>query len=159
MGSVEHQGSSEYEIRSVRWGDYFRLRSAFKAAFGQDAWSSLDIALALLTPNTVRLIAERRDTVLGFVIGGERRSEIGWIAAIGVEVAARRQGIGTRLLVECERQINTSLVRLTLRRSNTPARALYEKMGYRFRTIWPGYYRDGEDGLVMEKSTGRVGEG
>lgn len=141
----------EVQITKIDWRDYFRLRSVFKAAFGRDTWSSLDIALAVLTPNTVRLFASRGEQVVGFVVGGERQAEVGWIAAIGVIPVARRKGVGTRLLLECERRLRTPVVRLTLRRSNTAARKLYERYGYRMKTVWSRYYSDGEDGLVMEK--------
>ena len=43
-------------------------------------------------------------------------------------------------------------VKLTVRRGNLPAIKLYEKMGYSQVDIWSRYYRNGEDGLVFEKS-------
>lgn len=157
--SMEEKRSGAFQIKEVRWRDYFRLRAVFKAAFGRDAWSSLDIALALLTPNTVRLIAERDEDVIGFVIGGKRQAGVSWIAAIGVIPDARREGVGTGLLVECERRLGTPMLRLTLRRSNSTARELYERHGYRLKTVWSSYYRDGEDGLVMEKEVRTLQEG
>lgn len=131
--------------------DYFQVRQVFKASFGRDAWSSLDIGLALLTPGAVKLIAEVDDKALGFVIGDRRGSQVAWVAAIGVVPEGRRRGIGSRLLEECEQRLGTRIVRLTLRKSNEAARALYAQHGYKLKTVWPGYYFDGEDGLVMEK--------
>jgi len=43
------------------------------------------------------------------------------------------------------------VIKLTVRRSNIPAIKLYEKLGYYQVDIWSKYYRNGEDGLVLEK--------
>lgn len=149
-------GPQDVQITEIDWRDFFRLRSVFKFAFGRDAWSDLDMALALLAPDTVRLFARRGEQVVGFVIGAERRAKVGWIAAIGVLPEARREGVATRLLLECEMRLKTPVVRLTLRRSNMAASELYEKHGYRLKTVWPRYYKDGEDGLVLEKDTSQA---
>ena len=42
-------------------------------------------------------------------------------------------------------------MKLTVRRNNRAALLLYEKMGYQQVDIWSRYYRNGEDGLVLEK--------
>ena len=42
-------------------------------------------------------------------------------------------------------------VRLSVRRSNDAAAALYHREGYRLVDIWPHYYFDGEDAMVLEK--------
>ena len=42
-------------------------------------------------------------------------------------------------------------MRLTLRRSNLGARRLYDLAGYQQIDVWNRYYRNGEDGVVMEK--------
>jgi ribosomal protein S18 acetylase RimI-like enzyme len=44
-----------------------------------------------------------------------------------------------------------SCAKLTVRISNDNAISLYEQEGYRTVDIWKQYYKDGEDGLVMEK--------
>lgn len=145
------------EIRQARLRDYFQVRQVFKDSFGRDAWSSLDIALALLTPGAVKLLALNGDDARGFAIGDRRGSKVGWVAAIGVVPEARRRGIGSRLLAECEERLGTETVRLTLRRSNHAARELYLKHGYVLKTVWTGYYYDGEDAFVMEKVRGESG--
>ena len=42
-------------------------------------------------------------------------------------------------------------MRLTLRRSNFGARRLYDRAGYQQIDLWHRYYRNGEEGVVMEK--------
>ncbi len=90
---------------------------------------------------------------IGFVIGDRRRSQqLGWVASIGVHPEYQRRGIGTRLLAACERALATPRVRLTLRPSNEGARRLYEATGYVEIGRLQGYYLDGEDGIMMEKT-------
>jgi len=58
------------------------------------------------------------------------------------------------LLAACERSLATPQVRLTLRPSNTAARRVYDAAGYVEIARLERYYRDGEDGIVMEKLIG-----
>ena len=92
------------------------------------------------------------DDIAGFVIGDRRRSQdLGWIASIGVHPDHRRKGYATELLRACERELETSRVRLSLRRSNEGALRLYKQQGYYEINRWLKYYRNGEDAIVMEK--------
>jgi len=92
---------------------------------------------------------------VGFVFGDRRRAQgIGWIASIGVHPAYQGRGVGSRLLAACERALATPQVRLTLRLSNTTARRVYDAAGYVEIGRLERYYRDGEDGIVMEKLLG-----
>lgn len=113
----------------------------------------IDVIAALIFPETVRLKAEVDERLIGFVLGDRRRSQrVGWIATLAVHPDHRRQGIGTRLLLACERRLGTDSIRLTLRESNIAAHQLYRKQGYQHYGRWPGYYHDGEDGIVMDKT-------
>jgi ribosomal-protein-alanine N-acetyltransferase len=140
------------EIRDAGWRDFRPIMALEKLCFGRDSWPWVEILAALSISNTVRLKAERGLQIVGFVIGDRRaREDLGWVASIGVHPAYRRQGIGRRLLAECEDRLGTSRVRLSLRRSNEEALALYRTVGYAEVTVWPKYYNDGEDALVMER--------
>jgi ribosomal-protein-alanine N-acetyltransferase len=66
--------------------------------------------------------------------------------------AYRGRGVGTALLLNCERQLPTPAVRLNVRITNRSAIRLYEDNGYIRAGVWPAYYADREDALVMEKS-------
>jgi ribosomal-protein-alanine N-acetyltransferase len=123
-----------------------------KLCFGVEAWPWIDIFAALVFPETVRLVIEIGEELLGFVIGDRRRSQdLGWIASIAVHPDFRRKGYGTRLLHACERELDTARVRLSLRLSNQAALQLYKQQGYVQVDLWPKYYRNGEDAIVMEK--------
>lgn len=64
----------------------------------------------------------------------------------------RQRGVAGRLL---EHAIVTCRTRglesawLEVRRGNTPAIALYQRLGFQQDGVRPGYYRDGEDALLM----------
>jgi ribosomal protein S18 acetylase RimI-like enzyme len=55
------------------------------------------------------------------------------------------------LLRRCEVELAAQELRLALRRTNEGALGLYLSEGYRQIEVWPAYYRDGEDGLIMGK--------
>jgi ribosomal protein S18 acetylase RimI-like enzyme len=77
---------------------------------------------------------------------------IAWVSTLGVLPAYRRQGVGMALLRACEAKLVVPRVRLSVRASNQPALRLYSNLGYRQHSVWPRYYSDGEDALVLEKS-------
>lgn len=139
-------------IVPATWRDFRGVLELERLCFPGDAWPWIDVLAALTFPDTVRLKAERDGQAVGFVIGDRRRIErTGWIASIGVHPGLRRQGIGRALLERCEAALGLPRVRLTLRRSNQDALRLYRQGGYVEIGIWERYYRNGEDGILMEK--------
>lgn len=83
---------------------------------------------------------------------------------MGTHPAARRKGHARALLDELLRVARAErkrLILLEVRRSNLPAIALYESVGFGTMNVRRGYYSDtGEDALEMritlEPSTGRI---
>ncbi len=145
--------SPAIRIVNATWRDLGELRSLEAECFGQDAWPLLDLISVLTLPNIVRLKAVAPDgKMVGFIAGDPNPAEkIGWVTTIGVLQAHRKQGIGRRLLDECEQRLGLPSVRLCVRRDNRPALAMYERAGYRHLRIWPAYYHDGQDAIVLEK--------
>lgn len=151
LGSSEHAGSwSEPVIETANWRDLREIVQLERLCFGSDSWPWLEVLAALTFPSTRRLKAELDGRIIGFVIG-DRKPRVGWIASIGVHPDYRRRGVGRRLLQACEQALGTRRVRLSLRTSNTAALRMYQRFGYQQVDVWPRYYRDGEDGLVMER--------
>jgi ribosomal-protein-alanine N-acetyltransferase len=72
---------------------------------------------------------------------------------IAVRRDMRRKKIAFRLLAEAIRRSRLEgahWATLEVRRSNMPARKMYEMIGFVVKGIRPGYYRDtGEDALIM----------
>ncbi|MEB2334637.1 MAG: GNAT family N-acetyltransferase [Anaerolineaceae bacterium] len=123
-----------------------------RACFDQDAWSLFDLIAVLSWGDVIRLKAVEDGAMIGFVAGDTRLSRgEAWIATLAVDPRFQRRGVGRALLRACEARFQTSKSKLTVRMSNSNAIALYEREGYRVSDVWHGYYRGGEDGLVMEK--------
>jgi len=134
------------------WRDLRPVLGLEVACFGPDAWPWIDVLAALSLPDAVRIKAEAGGELIGLVLGERRdRRRVGWVSSLAVAPAFRRQGIARELLRRCEAGLRTPQLRLALRQTNDAALALYLNEGYRKIEVWPAYYRDGEDGLVMGK--------
>lgn len=76
------------------------------------------------------------------------------IHMIVVHAQTRRSGLGNRLLCALEAaacSAGASRAFLEVRASNEAARALYTKAGYIVSRTRAGYYRDGEDAVLMHR--------
>jgi ribosomal-protein-alanine N-acetyltransferase len=143
--------SESIRIEPADLRDVLAVWNLERACFGPDAWGLLDIVFALSGP-AVRLKAMAEGRVVGFVMGDPRpRQGFAWIATIGVHPAFQRRGIGSRLLAAAEAGLQPPRLKLTVRRSNEGAIAMYRKFGYQPTTVWERYYAGGEAGIVMEK--------
>lgn len=144
--------SESFAIEQAGLLDLWPIWRVERAAFRNDAYDLLTMMQLLLSPRTVCLKAIADGRVAGFVAGeSHKREGCGWIITIGVHPDAQGRGIGTALLRAAEQGLGASCIRLTVRRSNARAIALYERCGYRWVNTYHRYYHDGEDGLVMEK--------
>jgi ribosomal protein S18 acetylase RimI-like enzyme len=142
----------KFEILSSNLRDLSELRKLEHVCFGDDAWPLIDLIGVLGLPGIIRLKAVVDEKMAGFIAGDPKPwEEQGWITTVGVHPENRQQGIGSALIRECEVQMKMPKVRLSVRQSNINAVLLYEHLGYHQVGIWPKYYRDGEDALVLEK--------
>lgn len=141
------------EIEAANLMDLGALRHLENVCFGNDAWPLLDLIAVLTWPDVIRLKATESGEMIGFIAGDPRQSNGAvWIATIAVDPRFRRRGIGSALMLECERRVSMPVIKLTARISNQGAIRMYESLGYRTSDIWRAYYSDGEDGLVMSKT-------
>ena len=110
----------------------------------------------IFAPNAQRvaLILEERE-VEGFIVA--RRMEEEWeIENIAVAGAARRRGLGARLLGELLDRARTAGARevfLEVRESNRAARSLYEKWAFVESGRRKSYYRDPDEDAVLYRFT------
>ena len=135
-------------------GDLNALRRLENEVFRQDAWPLVELIAMLTMPGLVRLKAVVQNEMIGFVGGDVRPADhVGWIATLGVLSAYRGMGVGRALLRACEERLflRVPVVRLSVRRSNRVAIALYESEGYEVVDVWRGYNFDREDALAFEK--------
>ena len=142
-----------FHIGNAGWHDLNDLRKLEDICFGEDSWPLWDLIAVLTLPKIIRLKATIDGKMAGFIAGDPHTREgIGWIATLGVLPQYRRLGIAAALLEQCERELHLSNIRLSVRRSNEPALALYRKFGYQMVDVWRRYYHSGEDALVLEKN-------
>lgn len=143
---------SPAKIESAGWRDLNDLRHVEQLCFPKDMWPLWDLIGILTLPNVLRRKAVLEGLMVGFIGADLRRAQRqAWIATVCVHPDYRRQGIASALLAYCEDQITMPSIRLSVRASNLTAIHLYNKFGYHNLEIWPAYYQDGEDALVMEK--------
>ena len=141
-----------YTLTRATLLDVLTIRGLEKACFGRDAYDFVALLELLLSPKILRMKAMHNGRMVGFVAGElNRREKNGWIVTLGVQPNCEGQGIGTKLLLECEQMLQVPLVKLTVRKSNERAIRLYEHHGYKHVHAIAKYYNDGEDGLLMEK--------
>ena len=78
----------------------------------------------------------------------------GHLCNIGITPRYRRKGIGKLLVNRLEHQFALELAtgsQLEVRESNAPAQRFYRRLGYENVFQVGGYYKNGEDALVMMK--------
>jgi ribosomal-protein-alanine N-acetyltransferase len=149
---VSTSAGSPAKIESAGWRDLNDLRHIERLCFPKDMWPLWDLIGILTLPNVLRRKAELEGRMVGFIGVDLRRAQRqAWIATICVHPDYRRMGIASALLAYCEDQTTMPDIRLSVRSSNLPAIHLYRKFGYHNIEIWPAYYQDGEDALVMRK--------
>ena len=90
--------------------------------------------------------------VCGYIVYWRVADEV-HLHNVAVRRDMRRKKVAFRLLAEAVRRARLEGARwatLEARRSNLPARKMYEKFGFSVKGIRPGYYSDtGEDALIM----------
>ncbi|OJH48497.1 (30S ribosomal protein S18P)-alanine acetyltransferase [Methanohalophilus portucalensis FDF-1] len=100
------------------------------------------------------LVAESGKNITGFVMGYRSSEQEGRIFSLAVKKEFQKRGIGQALLQVIQRHFrnrNVRYVRLEVRASNKKARSLYSRMGFIDCWYEPGYYIDGECGIIMKK--------
>lgn len=113
-----------------------------------DPWPLFAFFPYLLDREALAFVAEE-DGVLGFLLALREGEEV-HIHDLAVAPEHRRKGVASALLQRLFEEIRGARrVRLEVRASNRAAQAFYKKHGFREVAVLPGYYADGEDGLLM----------
>ena len=125
-----------------------------KECFGTEAWSERSVASELENKLALWLVALDGETVAGYV-GSQTVCNETDMMNVAVTAPYRRQGIAEKLvnaLVEELKAIESHSLTLEVRASNTPAIALYEKLGFVQTGLRKNYYRNPkEDALILRK--------
>lgn len=91
----------------------------------------------------------------GFIIAHPARGKAGRILTLDIVPAARRMGLATLLMHECEHRLRSfgcNEVYLETAVNNEPALRLYRKLGYQILRTLPDYYAISLDAFLMGKS-------
>jgi ribosomal-protein-alanine N-acetyltransferase len=148
------------QIREMTEAD-LPMVAALEAENFSMPWSQKGFADALCREDTIFLVACDAGRLLGYV-GVYCSLDEGEITNVSVDAAARRTGIGeslmTQLLERLQRR-DVCRVLLEVRKSNTPAIRLYEKLGFSMLGIRRDFYeRPREDACMMAYPTVSTGE-
>lgn len=139
----------EFVIRDYRAADFDRLWKIDQLCFPPGiAYTQMDLTGFVMRRKSISLVAEYSPgnefagEIAGFVVAQPIRN-IGRILTLDILPKARRFGLATRLMQECEKRLRVSGCRqvyLETAVNNEPALRLYHKLGYEiFRTL-PLYY-------------------
>ena len=100
------------------------------------------------------IVADCGGAVVGFVVG-VAEGDLCHLIDIAVKPDLRHRGLGEKLMEAFELKCSSlglSRAILEVKVTNTPAMNLYVKRGFRPVTTIKGYYPDGTDALIMEKT-------
>lgn len=108
----------------------------------------------LENPHGISLLWKENGETAGYVLGTLVAGE-GELLRIAVFPKHRRKGIGTKLLFALEDAVRNGggeVIFLEVRKTNLPARNLYENAGFSLLGVRPRYYQNPvEDGVLYEK--------
>ena len=118
-----------------------------------EVWSDTGFATHLFRSDTLYLVAEDESGIHGYA-GLLMVPDESDITKISVEKAMMRQGIGSMLLdalIDLASMHGINKIYLEVRKSNKPARLMYEKAGFSETGMRKDYYAEPiEDAILME---------
>jgi len=141
----------EQNIRPVRQEDIAEISLLEEASFDDPYPSYFLSELARDNPDTFLVLTLNNEIVAYGVV--DHWEDHDHLISIAVRPDSRRKGLGEALLVELEKRLSKErALKLEVRRSNLAAIQLYSKRGFTKTGVAEGYYGDGEDAIIMEKS-------
>ena len=132
--------------------------AALHAAAFEHPWSAEDLVGALGSPGVLGISVRRSGRLQGFIlvraIAGEAE-----VLTLAVDPAARRQGLGRRLLAAAigwAAAADATTMFLEVDGGNLPAVSLYRSKNFAEVGRRPAYYAAGGDALVMRRDLNRA---
>lgn len=157
--------AATYRLRDYRPGDLRRLWEIDQQCFARGiAYSQRELAHYIAKAGGFTVVAEtaapvgdestRQPRIVGFLVGHVLPRGAGHIVTIDVLPEARRAGIGSLLMEECETRLRTAeckAVYLETAVDNDTALRFYKRLRYSVLKTIPRYYLDSIDALLMGK--------
>jgi ribosomal-protein-alanine N-acetyltransferase len=124
------------------------------------AYSKTELRFYMRLPEAFAIVAEDEDRRLcGFIVAHLNRRMMLHIITIDTEQAARRSGLGTRLMRAAEDRAiaqGAKSVMLEVAVDNESAISFYKRLGFQVVRTIPRYYQGALDALVMRRELGTV---
>ncbi len=143
------------DIRDYRPEDFEKLWSIDQLCFDAGiSYTRRELAFYIALKRAVTLVAEIGGKIAGFVVTHRDRRGQGHVITVDVLPAARRSGLGSRLMADAEARLRAdgcSVVFLETAVDNAAAIAFYKRHGYTLVRTIPRYYLDSIDALVLAK--------
>jgi ribosomal-protein-alanine N-acetyltransferase len=142
-------------VRLFRPPDMEAILRIERASFGSDAYDRKLFAEFHQLCGDLFLVTVSDTRICGYMItslGGSPASARGEIISVAVAPKFRGQGAASSLMKSTFRRLRlrgATRLNLMVRKSNQVARHFYEHYGFRKLRRVPGYYSDGEDGVLM----------
>jgi len=142
-------------IRPARLQDLEALVAIEKNSFDIDRFSRRSFRYLLTKANAETLVYEEQGQVLAYVmLLFNTGTSLARLYSLAVDPVLRGRGVGSDLIAAAEASAvghDCIYLRLEVRRNNTPAIRLYEKLGYKQIGFLPDYYEDHMEALRYEK--------
>ena len=122
-----------------------------KMNLGKEAWTKKQLLDAMTRDDTIYLVAEKAGRVVG-LCGVQNISGEGEVTNVSVSPDTRREGVAYKMmrqLLERGNGLGISAYTLEVRKGNTPAINLYEKLGFVSEGVRPGFYEDPKEDAVI----------
>ncbi|MHA1780122.1 MAG: ribosomal protein S18-alanine N-acetyltransferase [Candidatus Thorarchaeota archaeon] len=154
---------SDWSIRHFDQDDLKAVMSINQTCLPENYPDSFFMGLYQHAPRTF-LVAEIDGNIVGYIMCRIERGvssfgrlpvKKGHVVSIAVRPEYRHQGIGTALVtrgLEGMIEYGASEAFLEVRKTNTNAISVYERLGFTVKRVLRGYYRDGEDAYLMVKT-------
>lgn len=152
----------EFALRDFRPEDFDILWRIDQECFVPGiAYSRGELAIYIRRKGSFTVVAEKVLTekavgpeIVGFIVAEANRKAIGHVISIDVLPAARRFGIGSKLLSAAEERLRSQgcgTVVLETAVDNLSALSFYKRHGYDVMKAVPRYYSNGVDALLLAK--------
>jgi len=100
------------------------------------------------------LVAELHHKIIGFLVGVKTQPNIVRIPMLSVNETYQRQGIGSTLLNQFQKEMqlqNIKLIELEVRTDNIKAISFYKKHNFKIIETIPKFYQNGEDAYLFRR--------
>jgi [ribosomal protein S18]-alanine N-acetyltransferase len=151
----------QFSLRDFRPEDFGALWEIDQRCFAPGiAYSQGELSSYIRRRGSFTIVAEQsekssgRDTIRGFIVA-EASGKVGHIISIDVLSAARRSGLGSKLLLAAEDRLRSRECRSVVLETavdNAGALAFYKRHGYTVLKVYPRYYSNGVDALLLGRT-------